>query len=45
VARTPAEIATAVDRWREGRFGEVGGYPGEPLPAPPLDPRLLRPRP
>ena len=41
VARTPQEIATAVDDWREGRYGEVGGYAGEPLEAPPLDVRLL----
>lgn len=41
VARTPDEIAAAAARWREGRFGEVGGYAGEPLAAPPLDPRRL----
>jgi quercetin 2,3-dioxygenase len=41
VARTPQEIATAVADWREGRFGEVGGYVGEPLQAPPLRPELL----
>jgi redox-sensitive bicupin YhaK (pirin superfamily) len=44
VARTPEEIAAAVAGWREGRFGEVGGYAGEPMPTPALDTRLLRPR-
>jgi len=43
VARTPQEIAAAVADWRQGRFGEVGGYAGEPLTAPPLDvERLIR---
>ena len=43
VARTPQEIATATDDWREGRFGEVGGYAGEPLAPRPLDiERLIR---
>jgi redox-sensitive bicupin YhaK (pirin superfamily) len=41
VARTPDEIAAAVGRWRDGGFGAVGGYSGEPLAAPPLDPRRL----
>jgi quercetin 2,3-dioxygenase len=41
VARTPEEIAAAVRDWQEGRFGEVGGYAGEPLKAPPLRPELL----
>jgi len=36
VARTPEEIKAAVADWREGRFGTVPGYDGEPLPAPPL---------
>jgi redox-sensitive bicupin YhaK (pirin superfamily) len=36
VARTPEEIEAAVAGWREGRFGTVPGYDGEPLPAPPL---------
>jgi hypothetical protein len=45
VARTPDEIEAAVADWREGRFGSVGGYDGEPLAAPPLDAaRLRRPR-
>jgi redox-sensitive bicupin YhaK (pirin superfamily) len=37
VARTPQEIAAAVAGWQQGMFGEVGGYSGDPLPAPPLD--------
>ncbi len=41
VARTPEEIAAAVAQWRDGEFGVVGGYAGEPLAAPPLDPRRL----
>jgi quercetin 2,3-dioxygenase len=36
VARTPAEIEAAVADWREGRYGTVPGYRGEPLAAPPL---------
>jgi quercetin 2,3-dioxygenase len=43
VARTPDEIAAATADWRAGRFGTVAGYDGEPLPAPPFDPALLRP--
>ena len=44
VARTPEEIAAATAGWRAGEFGDVGGYPGDPLPAPALDvTRLLRP--
>jgi redox-sensitive bicupin YhaK (pirin superfamily) len=41
VARTPEEIAAAVADWREGRFGSVAGYDGDPMPAPPLT-RLRR---
>jgi redox-sensitive bicupin YhaK (pirin superfamily) len=45
VARTPDEIAAAAAQWREGGFGAVGGYSGEPLAAPPLDQaRLIRRR-
>jgi quercetin 2,3-dioxygenase len=45
VARTPEEIATATAAWRAGEFGPVGGYQGDPMPAPPLDAaRLRRPR-
>jgi hypothetical protein len=36
VARTPEEIEAAVADWREGRFGTVPGYDGEPLTAPPM---------
>jgi redox-sensitive bicupin YhaK (pirin superfamily) len=43
VARTPEEITAAVADWREGRFGSVGGYDGDPLPAPLLDTTRLRP--
>jgi redox-sensitive bicupin YhaK (pirin superfamily) len=42
VARTPEEIAAAVADWREGRFGSVGGYRGDPLPVPSLDTARLR---
>jgi redox-sensitive bicupin YhaK (pirin superfamily) len=42
VARTPEEIEAATTAWREGLFGTVNGYDGEPLTAP--DPiRLRRP--
>jgi quercetin 2,3-dioxygenase len=44
VARTPDEITAAAAGWREGRFGIVADYDGDPLPAPPLDPVKLRPR-
>jgi redox-sensitive bicupin YhaK (pirin superfamily) len=37
VARTPDEIASAVEGWREGTFGRVRGYAGRPLDPPPLD--------
>jgi redox-sensitive bicupin YhaK (pirin superfamily) len=44
VARTPEEISAATAAWRSGEFGSVGGYQGDPLPAPPLDvARLKRP--
>jgi quercetin 2,3-dioxygenase len=42
VARTPQEIEAATADWRAGRFGEVGGYRGDPLPAPPLNAARLR---
>ncbi len=41
VARTPQEIAAAAEDWRAGRYGEVGGYAGPPLAAPPLRADLL----
>ncbi len=43
VARTPEEIAAATADWRASKFGAVGGYRGEPLPAPPLNVARLRP--
>ena len=42
VARTPEEIAAAAADWRADRFGEVGGYRGERLAAPPLIAERLR---
>ncbi|HSZ46519.1 MAG TPA: pirin family protein [Streptosporangiaceae bacterium] len=43
VARTPEEIAAATASWQAGDYPAVGGYEGDPLPAPPLDvARLLR---
>jgi quercetin 2,3-dioxygenase len=42
VARTPEEIASATAAWRAGEFGPVGGYEGDPMPAPPLDAARLR---
>jgi len=36
VARTKTEISAAQADWEASRFGEVRGYPGERLPAPPL---------
>jgi quercetin 2,3-dioxygenase len=44
VARTNVEIVTARDAWVAGSFGEVRGYAGEPLVAPPLPPGELKPR-
>ena len=46
VGRTAEEIASARDSWeaRDGRFGELRGYQGAPLPAPPLPPGTLKPR-
>ena len=44
VGRAPEDIIGAVQDWADsGRFGEVRGYRGAPLAAPPLDPvRLAR---
>ncbi len=42
VARTPAEIEAAAASWRAGEFGPVGGYVGDPMPAPDLDAVKLR---
>jgi redox-sensitive bicupin YhaK (pirin superfamily) len=44
VARSGEEIALAREDWGAGRFGEVHGYPGDPLEAPPLPEVPLRPR-
>jgi quercetin 2,3-dioxygenase len=44
VARTGEEIAQARADWAAGRFGQVRGYPGAPLAAPPLPPVPLKPR-
>ena len=44
VARTPEEIAAARAAWVEGRFGEVRGYDGPRLAAPPLG-KLAPPNP
>jgi redox-sensitive bicupin YhaK (pirin superfamily) len=44
VARTGEEIAQARADWIAGRFGQVRGYPGAPLAAPPLPPVSLKPR-
>jgi redox-sensitive bicupin YhaK (pirin superfamily) len=42
VGRTPDDIATAARDWSSGqRFGQVAGYRGAPLTAPPLDPVRL----
>lgn len=43
VARTGEEIARFREDWAAGRFGEVRGYRGGPLPAP-LPSVPLRPR-
>ena len=44
VARTHEEIVTARDAWGNGQFGEVRGYDGDPLSAPPLPPGELKAR-
>jgi quercetin 2,3-dioxygenase len=44
VARSAEEITQAREDWVAGRFGAVSGYPGAPLPAPPLPPVSLKPR-
>lgn len=44
VARTAAEITAARDAWAAGEFGEVRGYAGDPLAAPPLPPGGLKAR-
>jgi redox-sensitive bicupin YhaK (pirin superfamily) len=44
--RSPAAVYTPLvgDAWVSGEFGEVPGYAGGPLPAPPLPPGELRAR-
>jgi redox-sensitive bicupin YhaK (pirin superfamily) len=45
VCRTGEEVAQAREDWEHGdRFGEVRGYPGPRLAAPPLGPARLMPR-
>jgi len=44
VGRSGEEIVTARNSWAAGEFGGVGGYDGDPLPAPPLPPGELKPR-
>ena len=44
VARSGEEIARAREEWAAGRFGEVHGYPGDPLAAPTMPDVPLRPR-
>ena len=46
VGTTPQDIIDAARDWGQGeRFGQVTGYHGPPLPAPPLDAVRLRSRP
>jgi redox-sensitive bicupin YhaK (pirin superfamily) len=44
VGRTHQDIVTARDAWDRGDLGEVPGYAGAPLSAPPLPPGELRAR-
>jgi redox-sensitive bicupin YhaK (pirin superfamily) len=44
VGRSHQDIVTAREAWDRGDFGEVSGYAGEPLPAPPLPPGELKAR-
>jgi redox-sensitive bicupin YhaK (pirin superfamily) len=44
VARSGEEIARAREDWAGGQFGQVYGYPGRPLAAPPLPDVPLKPR-
>ncbi|MDQ2583988.1 pirin family protein [Saccharothrix yanglingensis] len=47
VGRSHEEVAAHREAWQRGsdRFGEVVGYPGDRLPAPPMPTGRLRPRP
>jgi redox-sensitive bicupin YhaK (pirin superfamily) len=43
VGTTPEDIIDAARDWSQGdRFGQIPGYHGKPLPAPPLDAVRLR---
>jgi hypothetical protein len=45
IARSHDEIVSARADWAAGRsFGEVRGYDGSPLPAPPMPETPLKPR-
>ncbi|MGH3177391.1 MAG: hypothetical protein ACRDPF_26400 [Streptosporangiaceae bacterium] len=44
MARSAGEITRAREDWVADRFGEVCGYPGAPLAAPPLPLVPLKPR-
>jgi quercetin 2,3-dioxygenase len=45
IGRDHDEIVAAREEWMHGdRFGTVHGYPGNPLPAPPMPSTQLRPR-
>jgi redox-sensitive bicupin YhaK (pirin superfamily) len=44
VARTHEEIVAARNAWGNGEFGQVRGYAGDPLAAPPLPPGELKAR-
>jgi redox-sensitive bicupin YhaK (pirin superfamily) len=45
IGRDHDEIVAAREDWMSGqRFGTVRGYPGDPLPAPPMPTTRLRPR-
>ena len=44
IGRTHDEIVTFRDDWMAGRFAEVVGFDGDPLPAPPMPATRLKPR-
>jgi quercetin 2,3-dioxygenase len=44
VGRTGEGVVTARNAWVAGEFGQVGGYAGDPLPAPALPPGGLTAR-
>ncbi len=43
-SRSGAQSSRAREDWAAGRFGEVHGYPGDPLAAPTMPGVPLRPR-